>query len=212
MSELPDIVHVIDHPLIQYKLTMIRNEETNNLMFRTLLSEIASLMVYEIFRDFPTDDIEVETPLEKTTGKKLAKDITLVPILRAGLGMIEGILSLIPNAKVGHVGLYRHKETLRPVEYYSKFPNDMADTKVIVIDPMLATGGSAIAAIDFVKNKNARDIQFVCLVAAPEGIEALYASHPDVPIYTAAVDRELNSHAYILPGLGDAGDRIYGTE
>jgi uracil phosphoribosyltransferase len=205
-------VHIIDHPLIQNKLTKIRNSDTNNLMFRTLLSEIASLMVFEIFRDFPTKKVNVVTPLEETTGIKLAKDITLVPILRAGLGMIEGILDLIPNATVGHVGLYRHKKTLQPIEYYSKFPQNIADTRVIVIDPMLATGGSASAAIDFVKKKEARDIQFVCLVAAPEGISKLKAGHPDVPIYTAAIDRELNNQAYIMPGLGDAGDRIYGTE
>ena len=205
-------VHIIDHPLIQNKLTMIRNSDTNNLMFRTLLSEIASLMVFEIFRDFPTKKVNVVTPLEETTGIKLAKDITLVPILRAGLGMIEGILDLIPNATVGHVGLYRHKKTLQPVEYYSKFPQNIAETKVIVIDPMLATGGSASAAIDFVKKKNALDIQFVCLVSAPEGISKLRADHPDVPIYTASIDRELNQQAYIMPGLGDAGDRIYGTE
>jgi len=212
MSKKNTNVHIIDHPLIQNKLTMIRNSDTNNLMFRTLLSEIASLMVFEIFRDFPTKKVNVVTPLEETTGIKLAKDITLVPILRAGLGMIEGILNLIPNATVGHVGLYRHKKSLQPVEYYSKFPKNIAETKVIVIDPMLATGGSASAAIDFVKEKKAQDIQFVCLVAAPEGIAKLRTDHPNVPIYTASIDRELNQQAYIMPGLGDAGDRIYGTE
>lgn len=203
---------VMDHPLIQAKLTQLRNHQTNNLMFRTLLNEIASLMVYEIFRDFPTQSIEVETPLENSQGRKLAKEITLVPILRAGLGMVDGILQLIPNASVGHVGLYRDEKTLEPIEYYSKFPKNISTSKVIIIDPMLATGGSASAAIEFVKSNGADDIQFVCLVAAPEGVKRLEKDHPEIPIFTASLDRELNDSAYIMPGLGDAGDRIYGTE
>lgn len=212
MPDIPKNVKIINHPLIQDKLTQLRNKQTNNLMFRTLLNEIASLMVYEVFRNFPLIDKIVETPLEHTTGKKLAKKITLVPILRAGLGMVDGILALIPKASVGHVGLYRNEKTLEPVEYYHKFPKNIAKTRIIIIDPMLATGGSASAAINFVKEKGGDDIQFVCLVAVPKGIKRLHEEHPDVPIFSASIDRELNSIAYILPGLGDAGDRIYGTE
>jgi uracil phosphoribosyltransferase len=203
---------IIKHPLIQTKLTMLRDVHTKNYLFRTLLSEIASLMVYEIFRDFETLATEVETPLEKTTGYQLAKEITLVPILRAGLGMIDGIHNLIPRSRVGHIGLYRDKNTLEAVEYYTKLPPNITATKVIVIDPMLATGGSASSALKFIKDKGVTDISFVCLVAAPEGVRRLTTEHPDLPIFTAALDRELNEHAYILPGLGDAGDRIYGTE
>jgi len=203
---------IIDHPLIQTKLSILRDKSANNLAFRTLLSEIASLMVYEITRDLATTEVEVETPLETTTCRKLAKEITLVPILRAGLGMVDGILNLIPNARVGHVGLYRHKKTLKAVEYYKKFPTNMPESKIIMIDPMLATGGSASAALDFIKKYGGKDIIFVCLVAAPEGVARIAEEHPDIPIFTAALDRELNEHAYILPGLGDAGDRIYGTE
>ena len=203
---------IIKHPLIQTKLTMLRDVNTKNHLFRTLLSEIASLMVYEIFRDFETLETEVETPLEKTTGYQLAKEITLVPILRAGLGMIDGIHNLIPRSRVGHIGLYRDKNTLEAVEYYTKLPPNITTTKVIVIDPMLATGGSASSALKFIKNKGVTDISFVCLVAAPEGVRRLTTEHPDLPIFTAALDRQLNEHAYILPGLGDAGDRIYGTE
>ncbi len=191
---------------------MLRDVHTKNHLFRTLLSEIASLMVYEIFRDFETLETEVETPLEKTTGYQLAKEITLVPILRAGLGMIDGIHNLIPRSRVGHIGLYRDKNTLEAVEYYTKLPPNINATKVIVIDPMLATGGSASSALKFIKDKGVTDISFVCLVAAPEGVRRLTTEHPDLPIFTAALDRELNEHAYILPGLGDAGDRIYGTE
>lgn len=203
---------IIKHPLIQTKLTMLRDVHTNNHLFRMLLSEIASLMVYEIFRDFETLETEVETPLEKTTGYQLAKEITLVPILRAGLGMTDGIHNLIPRSRVGHIGLYRDKNTLKAVEYYTKLPPNITATKVIVIDPMLATGGSASSALKFIKDKGVTDISFVCLVAAPEGVKRLTTEHPDLPIFTAALDRELNEHAYILPGLGDAGDRIYGTE
>lgn len=205
-------LRILNHPLIQQKLFYLRDKRTNNLNFRTMLNEISGLMVYEVTRNFPLKEREVETPLEKTTGYVLAKTVTLVPILRAGLGMSDGILSLIPHARVGHLGLYRDKQTLLPVEYYRKFPSDIADSEVIVIDPMLATGGSAVAAIDFVKDAGASSITFVCLVAAPEGVRNLEQHHPDVPIYTAALDRQLNEHKYILPGLGDAGDRIYGTE
>ena len=203
---------IIKHPLIQTKLTMLRNVNTDNYLFRSLLNEIASLMVYEIFRDFDIDEIEVTTPLEKTIGYRLAKEITLVPILRAGLGMIGGIQNLIPRSRVGHIGLYRDKNNLEAVEYYTKLPPNITDTKVILIDPMLATGGSASNALTLIKSKGVTDIRFVCLVAAPEGIKRITADHPEVPIFTAALDRELNNHAYILPGLGDAGDRIYGTE
>lgn len=203
---------IIQHPLIQTKLTTLRDVNTDNYLFRTLLNQIASLMVYEVFRNTETTAIEVATPLETTVGYKLSKEITLVPILRAGLGMVSGIQSLIPRARVGHIGLYRDKNTLEPVEYYTKFPPNIAKTKVILIDPMLATGGSASAALTFIKKRGVTDISFVCLVAAPEGVERIVTDHPEVPIFTAALDRELNDHAYILPGLGDAGDRIYGTE
>lgn len=203
---------ILDHPLIQQKLFYIRDKRTINLNFRTMVNEIAALMVYEVTRHLPLRPREIETPLEKTTGYVLAKPVTLVPILRAGLGMSDGILSLIPQARVGHLGLYRDKQTLKPVEYYVKFPTDIAESEIIVIDPMLATGGSADAALDYVKKAGGNSIIFVCLVAAPEGVALLQEKHPDVPVYTAALDRELNDHKYILPGLGDAGDRIYGTE
>ncbi|HID39772.1 MAG TPA: uracil phosphoribosyltransferase [Calditrichaeota bacterium] len=203
---------ILDHPLIQQKLFYLRDRHTNNYNFRTILNELAGLMVYEITRDFPLIEREVSTPLEKTTGYVLAKPITLVPILRAGLGMCDGIMNLVPQARVGHLGLYRDKKTLQPVEYYHKFPSDLADSEVLVIDPMLATGGSAVAALDFVKKAGATSIAFICLVAAPEGVRFLEERYPDIPVYTAALDRKLNDHKYILPGLGDAGDRIYGTE
>jgi uracil phosphoribosyltransferase len=210
-SAFPNLI-IIKHPLIQTKLTTLRDVQTDNYLFRTLLNQISSLMVYEIFRDVEIIEKEVETPLEKTVGYQLAKEITLVPILRAGLGMIGGIQSLIPRARVGHIGLYRDKTTLEAVEYYTKLPPNIAQTKVILIDPMLATGGSAANAITYLKSRNVQDLRFVCLVAAPEGVRRITRDHPDVPIFTAALDRELNQHAYILPGLGDAGDRIYGTE
>jgi uracil phosphoribosyltransferase len=203
---------IIKHPLIQTKLTMLRDVNTNNLFFRTLLEEIASLMVFEVFHDFPTEVIRVRTPLEETNGVKLAKEVTLVPILRAGLGMVEGILNLVPNARVAHIGLYRDKMTLEPVHYYAKIPSNLAETRVVMVDPMLATGGSACAALDFLKSRGAQEISFVCLVAAPEGVQRVTQVHPDIPIFTAALDRQLNQKAYILPGLGDAGDRIFGTE
>ncbi|MGD9897517.1 MAG: uracil phosphoribosyltransferase [Calditrichaceae bacterium] len=203
---------ILDHPLIQQKLYYIRDKNTNNLNFRSMLNEISGLMVYEVTRNLPVTNREVITPMENTIGSVLERPVTLVPILRAGLAMCDGILSLIPHARVGHIGLYRDKETLRPVEYYLKFPSDIAESEIIVIDPMLATGGSASAAIDYVKERGGHSILFVCLVAAPEGVRYLEEHHPDVPIYAAALDRELNDHGYILPGLGDAGDRIYGTE
>ena len=203
---------ILDHPLIQQKLFYLRDQRTNNLNFRAMLNEIAGLMVYEITRNLPVKERTLDTPLEKTTGFVLSKTVTLVPILRAGLGMSDGIIRLIPHARVGHLGLYRDKDTLMPVEYYKKFPSDIADSEIIVIDPMLATGGSAAAALDFVKKTGGTSIKFVCLVAAPEGVQCLLAKHPDIPVFTAALDRELDEHKYIRPGLGDAGDRIYGTE
>ncbi len=203
---------ILDHPLIQQKLYYIRSKSSNNLSFRNMLDEIAALMVYEVTRDLPLIEREVETPLEKTIAYVLAKKVTLVPILRAGMAMCDGILKIIPHARVGHIGLYRHKETLEPVEYYVKFPVDIAESEVIVIDPMLATGGSASAAVDYLKKNGVKSMKFVCLVAAPEGVKLMEANHPELKIFTAALDRQLNSHGYILPGLGDAGDRIYGTE
>lgn len=204
-------LHIIDHPLIQNKLTRLRDVNTKNHNFRLLLEELTAFMVYEITRNYPLREVEVRTPLERMTGKVLDTPVVLVPILRAGTGMLRGVLDLIPTARVGHIGLYRDPESLRPVEYYAKFPQSMGDAQVILVDPMLATGGSAIVGIDILKREGARKIQFLCLVAAPEGVEAFSAAHPDVPIYTAALDRELNDHGYILPGLGDAGDRIFGT-
>lgn len=203
---------ILDHPLIQQKMYYLRDCQTDSQRFRNLLSEVGALMVYEVTRSLPLAEKEVITPMEKTTGNLLANKVTLVPILRAGLGMCDGILTLIPQARVGHLGLYREKQTLQPVEYYCKFPRDIDTSEVIIIDPMLATGGSAVAAVNFVKEKGAISIRFVCLVASPEGVALMAENHPDVPIYTAALDRELNDHGYILPGLGDAGDRIYGTE
>lgn len=205
-------LNILDHPLIQQKLFYIRSKVSNNLSFRNMLDEIGALMVYEVTRDLPLKEREVETPLEITKAYVLARQVTLVPILRAGMAMCDGILKIIPHARVGHLGLYRDKNTLKPIEYYAKFPSDIADSEVIVIDPMLATGGSAVAAIDYLKNLGVKSMKFVCLVAAPEGIKLMEKNHPDLKIYTAALDRELNSHGYILPGLGDAGDRIYGTE
>ncbi|MDR2487803.1 MAG: uracil phosphoribosyltransferase [Clostridiales Family XIII bacterium] len=206
-------LYVFDHPLILHKTAMLRDKNTNVKDFRELVKEITLLMGYKVTRDLPLVDGEIETPLEKMKVKVLPEtDLAIVPILRAGLGMVDGFLSLVPNAKVGFVGLYRDPDTHKPVEYYCKLPDDIARRQVVVLDPMLATGGSAAAAIDFVKEKGAKQIKFVSLIAAPEGVEVLQQSHPDVDIYTAQLDRELNSHAYILPGLGDAGDRIYGTK
>ena len=206
-------VNVMTHPLIQHKVTLIRSIYTGTKDFRQLLEEIALLMGYEITRDLPLEDVEVETPLVKAIGKQIAgKKLGIVPILRAGLGMVNGLLELMPMAKVGHVGMYRDPETLKPVEYYCKLPSDLADRRIIVTDPMLATGGSAAAAISLLKEKGAKEIQLMCLVAAPEGVEVVNKAHPDVRIYVAALDEKLNDHGYILPGLGDAGDRIFGTK
>ncbi len=207
----PPNVFVIDHPVVQTKLTELRDASADHREFRALLDEIASLMVYEVTRDWPTKPQAVDTPLERTTGHVLARQVTLVPILRAGLGMADGVLKLLPDARLGHLGVYRNEQTLEPVPYYQKLPPDIAQTEVLLIDPMLATGGSGSAAVAFLKKAGVRSMKFVCLVAAPEGIRALHKQHPEVPIYCAAIDRELNDKGYILPGLGDAGDRIFGT-
>jgi uracil phosphoribosyltransferase len=206
-------VHHITHPLVQHKLTLMRNKQASSTSFRTLLGELAMLMAYEITRDMPTQLVEIETPLEAMRSPMIdGKKLVFASILRAGNGMLDGLLRVVPNARVGHVGLYRDPETLQAVEYYYKMPTDMAERDVIAVDPMLATGHSAVAAIDKIKTSGARSIKFLCLLAAPEGIRTLHTAHPDVPIYTAAIDRELNEHGYILPGLGDAGDRIFGTK
>ena len=206
-------VNVMTHPLIQHKVTLIRKVETGSKDFRELLEEITLLMGYEITRDLPLEEVEVETPLVKTIGKQIAgKKLGIVPILRAGLGMVNGLLQLVPSAKVGHIGLYRDPQTLKPVEYYCKMPSDLSERRIIVTDPMLATGGSAAAAITLLKEKGAKEIQLMCLVAAPQGVETVNREHPDVRIYVAALDEDLNDHGYILPGLGDAGDRIFGTK
>lgn len=210
MSELK--VNVIDHPLIQHKLTLMRQKTTSSKDFRELLEEISMLMTYEITRDFPLRDIEIETPVAKCTGKVLeGKKVGVVPILRAGLGMLNGVVNMIPAARVGHVGMYRDPETLKPVEYYCKLPGDVAERTLIVVDPMLATGGSSAAALSLLKEKGAKNLILMCLVAAPEGIKVINEAHPDIPLYVAAVDEKLNEHGYIVPGLGDAGDRIFGT-
>ena len=206
-------VYVFDHPLIQHKTAIIRKTDTSTKDFRQLVKEIAMLMGYEATRQLPLEEVDIETPICKTTVKMLkGEDIAIVPILRAGLGMVDGTLELVPNAKVGHVGLYRDPETHEPVEYYCKLPADIDKRQIFVVDPMLATGGSAAAAIDFVKARGGKDIIFMCLIAAPEGIEALQKAHPDVDIFIAAKDEKLNENAYIVPGLGDAGDRIFGTK
>jgi uracil phosphoribosyltransferase len=206
-------VYVFDHPLIQHKTAMIRKTDTSVKDFRELVREIAMLMGYEATRDLPLQEVEIETPICSAKMNMLkGEDIAIVPILRAGLGLVDGLLALVPNAKVGHVGLYRDPETHKPVEYYCKLPQDLDKRKIFVVDPMLATGGSASAAIDFIKEKGGKNIVFMCLIAAPEGIEVLQREHPDVDIYIAAKDEKLNEHAYIVPGLGDAGDRLYGTK
>ena len=206
-------IMVFDHPLIQHKVAMMRDKNTSSKEFRDLAREVAMLMAYEVTRDLPTKYFDIETPICPTTVKMLAgMDVAIVPILRAGLGFVDGMLEIIPNAKVGHVGLYRDPETKEPVEYYCKLPDDIDKRKVIIVDPMLATGGSAVAAVDFVKQRGAKDISFMCLIAAPEGIGVLSQAHPDVDIYIAAKDNCLNENAYIVPGLGDAGDRIFGTK
>lgn len=206
-------IMVFDHPLIQHKVSMMRNRNTTSKEFRDLTREVAMLMAFEVTRDLPTKDVEIETPICPATVKMLdGMDVAIIPILRAGLGFVDGMLEIIPNAKVGHVGLYRDPETHKPVEYYCKLPEDIDKRRVIIVDPMLATGGSAVAAVDFVKSKGAGDISFMCLIAAPEGIEALSSAHDDVDIYIAAKDERLNENAYIVPGLGDAGDRFFGTK
>lgn len=206
-------VHLLDHPLIQHKLTHIRDKNTGSKEFRELVEEVSALMAYEVTRDFPLQQVEIETPLQKMVCKKIAgRKVGIVPILRAGLGMVNGVLRLIPNAKVGHVGLYRDPDTLQPVEYYCKLPTDVTERDLIVIDPMLATGGSAAAAIQFLKERGVKSIKLMCLLAAPPGIELIQREHPEVDIFVAAIDPILNEHAYIVPGLGDAGDRLFGTK
>jgi len=204
---------VVDHPLVQHKLTLMRRIECSSKEFRELLNEISMFMAYEVTRDLPLKDVEVETPICKTVKKMIAgRKLAIVPVLRAGLGMVDGFLSLVPNAKVGHIGLYRDPETMEPVEYYCKLPADMNERETVVVDPMLATGGSASAAISFIKKHNCKHIKLMCLIAAPEGIERIQKDHPDVDIYVAGVDECLNDHCYIVPGLGDAGDRLFGTK
>lgn len=206
-------VYVFDHPLIQHKLTHIRKKETGTKEFRELVDEIATLMAFEATRDLPLDEIGIETPVSKTKSKVLSgKKLGIVPILRAGIGMVDGIVKLIPAAKVGHIGLYRDPETLKPVEYYVKLPSDITERDIFVVDPMLATGGSAIEAIHSLKKRGAKRIKFLCLIAAPEGLKALEEAHPDVDIYIAALDDKLDENGYIVPGLGDAGDRLFGTK
>lgn len=205
-------VNVINHPLIQHKLTLMRKKETGTKDFRELLEEISMLMTYEITRDFPLEEVDIETPVTKCKGRVLAgRKVGVVPILRAGLGMLNGVVNMIPAARVGHVGMYRDPVTLKPVEYYCKLPSDVAERTLIVVDPMLATGGSSAAALSLLKEKGAKSMVLMCLVAAPEGVEVINKEHPDVPLYVAAVDEKLNDKGYIVPGLGDAGDRIFGT-
>ena len=206
-------VTIMDHPLIQHKISWIRREDTGSKDFRTLISEIAMLMCYEATRDLELADVEIQTPICKTTAKELkGKKLAVVPILRAGLGMVDGMLAMIPSAKVGHIGLYRNEETLEPVEYYCKLPKDCSEREVFVVDPMLATGGSSVAAIQMLKDKGVKHIHFMCIIAAPEGIKRMQEAHPDVDIYVGAQDDHLSEHGYIVPGLGDAGDRIFGTK
>ena len=207
------VVEIVEHPLIQHKISLMRDRRTGTKEFRDLVSEVATLLCYEATRDLPLEEVEVETPIALARTKVLAgRKLALVPILRAGLGMVDGMLNLIPAAKVGHIGLYRNEGTLEPVEYYCKLPNDIAEREVIVLDPMLATGGSAADAISLIKQRGARHIKFIGLIAAPEGLKALHAAHPDVDIYVGALDEKLNDQGYIVPGLGDAGDRIFGTK
>lgn len=206
-------VMIFDHPLIQHKITILRDENTSTKVFREVVSEIAMLMAFEVTRDLPLEEIEVKTPIAVAKSKVIAgKKLAIVPILRAGLGMVDGITALIPNVRVGHIGLYRDHDTHQPVEYYCKLPEDVVERDVILLDPMLATGGSAAAAISFLKERGIKNIKFMCLIAAPEGIEAIHNQHPDIPIFCASLDEKLNDDAYIVPGLGDAGDRIFGTK
>jgi uracil phosphoribosyltransferase len=206
-------VHVIDHPLVQHKLTMMRRKDVSTNSFRRLANEISALMTYEVLRDIPMQDIDIETPMEVTTGKVIdGKKLVFVSILRAGTGILDGMLTIVPGARVGHIGLYRDPKTLVAVEYYFKMPGDLHERDVVIVDPLLATGNSAVAAVERLKECSPKSIKFVCLVTCPEGIAVLQNAHPDVPIYTAAVDRQLDEHGYILPGIGDAGDRIFGTK
>jgi uracil phosphoribosyltransferase len=205
-------LNIIDHPLIRRDLTIIRNLKTSNVVFRTILHRITKMIAYETASDLALKRIDIHTPLEPASGYLVADDVILVPILRAGLGMVDGFLDLLPDAKVGHIGLYRNEETLKPVDYYSKFPNTLDKSIVFLLDPMLATGGSASAAVGFIKGKGGKNIRLITLVAAPEGVEKITRDHPDVKIFTTALDRQLNQNGYILPGLGDAGDRVFGTD
>ncbi|MCV7420235.1 uracil phosphoribosyltransferase [Mycobacterium yunnanensis] len=213
MDDSQDTLHLVDHPLVQHKLTLLRRKEASTKTFRQLVNEIAALVAYEVLRDIPLHDVEVETPLETMTGRVIdGKKLVFVSILRAGTGILDGMLSVVPGARVGHIGLYRDPKTLVAVEYYFKMPGDLEERDVVVVDPMLATGNSAIAAVDRLKECGPKSIKFVCLLTCPEGLAAMAKAHPDVPVYTAAVDRQLDEHGYILPGLGDAGDRIFGTK
>ena len=206
-------VNILDHPLIQHKLTQIRQKETSTTQFRQIINEIGGLMVYEITRDLPLEQIEIETPVAKTKANVIAgKKMVVVPILRAGLGMVDGILQMIPSARIGHIGIFRDEETLQPVEYFAKFPDELDQRDIFIVDPMLATGGSAIAAINSIKQRGAKNIKLVCLVGAPEGVKAINDAHPDVTVYLASLDEKLNEKGYIVPGLGDAGDRIFGPK
>jgi len=206
-------VNILDHPLIQHKLTQIRQKDTSTTQFRQMINEIGGLMVYEITRDLPLEQIEIETPVAKTKANVIAgKKMVVVPILRAGLGMVDGILQMIPSARIGHIGIFRDEETLQPVEYFAKFPDELDQRDIFIVDPMLATGGSAIAAINSIKQRGAKNIKLVCLVGAPEGVKAINDAHPDVTVYLASLDEKLNEKGYIVPGLGDAGDRIFGTK
>ena len=208
---MDNMVHIMSHPLITHKLSIMRDKNTSVKDFRECAHEVALLIGYEATKDLKLEDYEIETPITKTVGKRIKKQVALVPILRAGLGMVDAIMSLIPAAKIGHIGLYRNEETLEPVEYYCKLPTDISERQVLVVDPMLATGGSAVAAINFIKKRGAKNIKFVCIIAAPEGVKILREAHPDVEIYCGALDEKLNEHGYIVPGLGDAGDRLFGT-
>jgi uracil phosphoribosyltransferase len=210
---MPRDIHLINHPLVQHKLTLMRRKETSTSSFRRLLSELSMLMAYEVTREMPMHEVEIETPLETMRSRLIdGKKTVLVSILRAGAGILDGMLQVIPGARIAHIGLYRDPKTLVAVEYYFKVPHDMQGRDAIVIDPMLATGNSAVAAVDRLKETNPRSIRFVCLLAAPEGLARFHEAHPDVPVYTAAIDRQLDEHGYILPGLGDAGDRLFGTK
>lgn len=210
---MPNKPFIADHPLIQHKVTLLRDKNTSSKQFRELIQEITELMVYESTRDLPMCEVEVETPLAKTIGRQIAgRKLAFVPILRAGLGMVDGAVELVPSARVGHIGLYRDETTLKPVEYYCKLPGDIHEREVIVLDPMLATGGSAVDAIGQIKKRGPKSIKFMCIIAAPEGLKALQEAHPDVQIYCASLDKCLNENGYIVPGLGDAGDRIFGTK